>query len=361
MPDTLTKTPDPDAALAQLAERIGEGVFLKDLLQGVYDGFRDLIPYTRIGCALIDRDRKAVVARWARSDAEQLEIYAGYSQPLAGSSLERILETGEPRIINDLEAYLEAHPDSDSTRRIVAEGIRSSFTCPLVAHGLPVGFLFFSSDRKDTYRDTHHDVFRRIARQLSLVVEKSLLYEELFSVNQKLQQAEQKLSSRSALDDLTRLPNRRTLRDMLETEVARAARHRTPVGLVMLDLDRFCEINDTLGHAVGDAVIGAVAEALRGNVRSFECLGRWGGEEFMVILHHTSEKGAIAAAERLRKAVEALAYSNGARRVTVTASVGATAAVPDHPAWCDILVQAAETALHAAKSGGRNRAAFRAT
>jgi diguanylate cyclase (GGDEF)-like protein len=361
MPDKPKTSPDPDAALARLAERIGEGAFLKDLLQGVYDGFRDLIPYTRIGCALIDRDRKTVVARWARSDAERLEIYAGYSQPLAGSSLERILQTGEPRIINDLEAYLAAHPDSDATRRIVAEGIRSSFTCPLVAHGLPVGFLFFSSDRKDTYRDAHHDVFRRIARQLSLVVEKSLLYEELFAVNQKLQQAEQKLAYQSLHDDLTGLPNRRSLRERLETEVARAARHRTTVGLVMLDLDRFHEVNDAFGHAVGDALIGAVAEALRGSVRSFECLGRWGGEEFMLILHDTSEQGVTAAAERLRRAVETLEYSSGGRHVKVTASTGATAAIPDHPAWSDILAHAADTALHAAKSAGRNRTAFRTT
>lgn len=345
--------------LGQLSDRVGEGVFLADILQGVFDSFKGLIPYNRIGCALIDRQQKTVVARWARSDAECLEIFAGYSQPIHGSSLQRILDTGEPRIINDLEAYLAAHPGSESTRRIVAEGIRSSLTCPLIANGLPVGFLFFSSRRKDTYERMHHEVFLRIARQLSLVVEKSLLYEELFHLNQQLVQARQELERNATHDTLTGLLTRRALQSRLDDEVARAARNRSSVGVLMVDIDRLKQLNDTHGQAAGDVALQTVARTLTTELRSFESVGRWDGEEFMAVLDAADEAAANNVAERLRIAVEARGFEYAGKKLPLTISVGASAAVPDHPAWAHILVHAAADALGQAKLSGRNRIAFK--
>ncbi len=95
-----------------------------------------------------------------------------------------MIDSDRPRIINDLEAYLAEHPDSESTRRIVSEGIRSSLTCPLTAMGKPIGFLFFSSTSPNTYRDLHVGLFRQIAGQIALAIEKSRLYQELYNLNQ---------------------------------------------------------------------------------------------------------------------------------------------------------------------------------
>jgi signal transduction histidine kinase len=112
-----------------------------------------------------------------------MEITRGYSARMYCSSLQAILDTGMPRIINDLEEYLAEKPDSESTQRIVREGMRSSLTCPLIALNKPVGFLFFSSMEKGTYRELHGDTFLHIATQLSVIVEKSRLYQELLELS----------------------------------------------------------------------------------------------------------------------------------------------------------------------------------
>lgn len=170
--------------LLAITERINAGLMLEDVLNYMYESFHAIIPYQRIGLALIDETGKNVYARWARSDYEDKSIPVGYQSPLAGSSLRRLIDSGQPRIINDLEAYLAEHPDSESTRRIVSEGIRSSLTCPLVAMNKPIGFIFFSSTSANTYRDLHVGLFRQIAGQIALAIEKSRLYQELYNLNQ---------------------------------------------------------------------------------------------------------------------------------------------------------------------------------
>jgi len=170
--------------LAKITERINAGVLLDEVLNQVYDSFRSVIPYDRIGFSLLDDDGQTVRARWARSESPVMYINKGYAAPLKGSSLQIILATGKPRILNDLEAYLREHPQSDSTSKIVAEGVRSSLTCPLVAMGKPIGFMFFSSARPNTYKDIHTAIFLQIAGQLSVIVEKARLYQQLLELNE---------------------------------------------------------------------------------------------------------------------------------------------------------------------------------
>jgi hypothetical protein len=181
--DTLERRFGEMRALARLTEQVGAGLLLDEVLDQVYDAFRTLIPYDRIGFALLDEDGRSLRAHWARTSYEGISLAKGYAQRLEGSSLEQVLRSGQPRILNDLEAYLAAHPRSDSTRRVVAEGIRSSLTCPLIAMGKPVGVIFFSSLGRDTYRDAHVRLFQQIAGQLAMLVEKGRLYQRLVEVD----------------------------------------------------------------------------------------------------------------------------------------------------------------------------------
>jgi signal transduction histidine kinase len=181
---TLEKRFDEIKKLAEITTHINSGMLLDDVLNYVFGSFRPIIPYDRIGCALIEENGKVVRAYWARSDASDMVITKGYEAPLEGSSLQTIMQTGQPRIINNLETYLLDHPLSDSTQKIVQEGMRSSLTCPLRVFGKSVGFLFFSSMKPNTYAKTHQDIFIQIANQLSTIVEKSRYLQQLLELNE---------------------------------------------------------------------------------------------------------------------------------------------------------------------------------
>lgn len=177
----------------EITARINSGLLLDEILDGVYEDFREFIPYERIGFSLLEDDGRIVRARWARSSLPEIQLHQGYAAPMKGSSLQVILETREPRIINDLVAYLEAKPHSNSTRLIVEEGIRSSLTCPLIANSVPVGFLFFSSVNPNTYDHVHVDTFKAIANQLSVIVEKGRLVSELAEQKESIERKNEEL------------------------------------------------------------------------------------------------------------------------------------------------------------------------
>jgi len=206
------------ARIDQIVQRINAGVTLDEILDRVYEDFRDLIPYNRMGLSLIEDDGQTVRARWAKTDQETIHLQRGYEAPLASSSLNDIVTSKQPRILNDLEDYLRHKPDSESTQLMVAEGIRSSLTCPLLADGNPIGFLFFSSIHPGAYRDAHVETFMHIADHLAISVARGRLVSEL---------AEQKRAIERQNRELQRLSE-------LKTTFLGIAVHdlRSPLGLI---------------------------------------------------------------------------------------------------------------------------------
>src|SRR3954452_17624049 len=156
------------------------------------------------------------------------------------------------------------------------------------------------------------------------------------------------------VDSLTGLANRRSFEDTLRGELARAARFADSVCVVFADLDDFKQVNDRYGHAAGDEVLKAFAGALRKTARESDVAGRWGGEEFALVLPGTDAAGGARLAERARAAIEArqVEMPNG-DLCSVTASFG-VAAFPEYRELDDLLA-AADTALYEAKDAGKNR------
>jgi diguanylate cyclase (GGDEF)-like protein len=159
-------------------------------------------------------------------------------------------------------------------------------------------------------------------------------------------------------DGLTGLLNRKAVLDMLQRESLLAARNRTTTGVIMLDLDHFKRINDTWGHAAGDDVIREAVRRILPAVRSTDWVGRYGGEEFLVVLPKIEPDDIRVCAERIRSAICAVPIDTDGTSLQVTASLGATAAsFPLHTTKDAII--AADLALYDAKHSGRNRVAFR--
>jgi diguanylate cyclase (GGDEF)-like protein len=158
----------------------------------------------------------------------------------------------------------------------------------------------------------------------------------------------------AAVDDLTKLPNRRQFLKSLENEFSRAQRHDRPLTVLMIDADDFKLINDRHGHFAGDEVLRTVADRLRGIVRQTDLLGRLGGEEFAVALTETDMPSALETAERLccEIAVEPFQVAGSRIQVTVSVGVATRRARDDNAAQ---LLRLADKAMYLAKSGGRNR------
>ncbi|WP_460401625.1 GGDEF domain-containing protein [Actinophytocola sediminis] len=166
------------------------------------------------------------------------------------------------------------------------------------------------------------------------------------------------LEEAATTDSKTGLLNATAWRTLATTEFDRTVRDGTSAGVLMLDLDLFKRINDTHGHAAGDQVLAAVATQLAGEMRAYDLLGRFGGEEFVAFCPDVTAEDLISLAERLRQAVEQLAVpiNNPGHTATVhpTISIGA-AHYPESGADLDDVLLAADNALFAAKDGGRNR------
>ncbi len=164
--------------LNQITQRINLGNSLDEVLDLIFERLREFIPCNRIAVALTDESKSALTLFSVRCDGAAA-LPRGYSGRIAGSSLEGLLRTGEPRVLNDLIAYLKAKPESESTRLIVKEGMRSSLTLPLLIEGVPVGVVFFSSRQPDTYRPDHVEFLRNIVGHVSIAVERSRLLDDL--------------------------------------------------------------------------------------------------------------------------------------------------------------------------------------
>lgn len=177
----------------------------------------------------------------------------------------------------------------------------------------------------------------------------------ILDLQDELIRAREALREQATHDNLTCLWNRAGVLDIMERELNRAQREGTPLGLIMADLDHFKRVNDTYGHLAGDAVLLEAARRMLSSVRPYDSIGRYGGEEFLVVLPGCDALDAVNHAERLRACISAEPIQTPQESIPVTLSLGVAAAEETIEADLDSLLRTVDAALYRAKNRGRNR------
>ncbi|MBI5085901.1 MAG: diguanylate cyclase [Acidobacteria bacterium] len=180
----------------------------------------------------------------------------------------------------------------------------------------------------------------------------------IIDLQQELLRVQEALREQATHDALTGLWNRASVLETLERESVRASRERRPLGVAMIDIDHFKQVNDQHGHQAGDAILKAFGARLTETMRPYDFLGRYGGEEFLAVVPGCDAAGLNSHAERMRAVVEAQPFVAGGAEFRVTASFGLSAKHPEEPIESERLLRAADDALYLAKRQGRNRAVY---
>jgi diguanylate cyclase (GGDEF)-like protein len=177
----------------------------------------------------------------------------------------------------------------------------------------------------------------------------------LVELQAELLSAREALREQATKDWLTKVWNRSSILDLLTRELARSEREAGPVGVVLVDLDHFKSVNDTYGHFAGDAVLHEAALRMLAAIRQYDSVGRYGGEEFLILLPGCDEQATCGLAERVRAQIAKDAIAAGETMLNLTASFGATSVVARQGVTAEDLIRKADEAMYRAKRLGRNR------
>ena len=177
----------------------------------------------------------------------------------------------------------------------------------------------------------------------------------ILRLEDKLVAAREEMQYKATHDSLTRLMNRATVDDFLRRELARSQREHSPLGVLLADIDHFKAVNDTYGHAAGDNVIREISSRLVRGVRGYDVVGRYGGEEFLIVLPGCDTTGILERANSLTEAMRKQRFRIAAGMIAVTISIGAACSLDWEPTTPAALIHAADMALYRAKHEGRNR------
>jgi len=194
-----------------------------------------------------------------------------------------------------------------------------------------------------------------VGRCMFLGIFSNSMKQSLYQSGLKLKEAYKRIEELAELDELTGSFNRRSIMRMLDEEIARTSRSRTPCSIALIDLDHFKHVNDTYGHPTGDEVLRTFAITMFANIRNVDRLGRYGGEEFLLVLPDMTSDGAARALDRVRAIVADLDWSAFSPGMRVTLSAGVATLKAGETT--DTFLARADSALYAAKAKGRNRIA----
>jgi len=217
---------------------------------------------------------------------------------------------------------------------------------------IPVIFITGLNSDEDEEKGLSLDSADYITKPFSTMIVKLRVRNQIQIVNQI-----RTIERLSMIDQLTNLPNRRSFDGRLNMEWKQAIREKTPISILMIDVDKFKNVNDNYGHQQGDIVLQTIASTFpRSFRRPGDLAARWGGEEFVILLPNTQSEGAVDVAEKIRADIEnTLITGSGGLTLSITVSIGVNSLIPEQSDSVDAFLSNADKALYAAKDAGRNK------
>ena len=234
------------------------------------------------------------------------------------------------------EILIARQEDSPFLRRLsVIKDFETLIAIPLMSEEKIAGILYIENISR-----VYFENFLILAGQFAIELQKVILYK--------------KVQEMAITDSLTEVSTRRYFLERLREEIRRSMRRKASMSFLMLDLDYFKQKNDKFGHLVGDVILKEIAHILKSNLREIDIIGRYGGEEFSVVLSGIDREGAFQVSERLRSSIEHSVFNAYDEKVSITISIG-VASFPQDGVDENSLIESADRALYKAKEQGRNR------
>jgi len=327
------------SSIGEIGRRITANLNLDATLESIYEAINGLMDAPSLIIALVNEesdmlDYKLLMMQGIRNEPLSVPLdmdsFGGWCVKNASDILIGDVATEYSRYISSIKTM----PSTEAKEN-------SLIFVPLLVGDKVAGILSVQSQKRNAYDKRSVETVKAIGSYIGIAIENS----KLFSQIQKL----------ATIDGLTGLLNRRCLTETINEEYLKAKRYQRSTALIMADIDFFKKVNDTHGHDIGDEVLRCIARAFKEKIRNCDYIGRFGGEEFLILLPETGMQGASKLAERLRVTAEELEIplpSGGFYKVT--ASFGISVVASEDTDY-DTALKRADTALYNSKKNGRNR------
>ncbi|MBN1689728.1 MAG: diguanylate cyclase [Dehalococcoidia bacterium] len=328
--DQLRKREQELSLINQLAAVISSSLNIHDVYDAFADELQEVVEADYTAICLIEENE----IYFAAVSSEVGSAWnTGQKIPLAGTTAEWVFLNKRSFYERDLSQSRRFWTGEDHAKH----GIKSMLYLPLVNKGEVIGVLLVGSKKAAAYSPEQTILLEHLASQIAAPIENS----RLFTKSEEI----------ARIDGITELFNRRHFDERMREEIDRHSRYGDILSILLIDLDNFKKYNDTFGHLAGDRLLVQAAEIIKSSIRSSDQAFRYGGDEFAVILPHSSTMDSFSVAERMR---ERIAEAMAARQLDISVSIG-VASWPGDGTTLDELCYSADMALYYAKRTGQNR------
>jgi diguanylate cyclase (GGDEF)-like protein len=328
------------STISEIGRSVAAAVDVDSVCRILHRYIADLMPAEVFGVALYLPESDELDYRYYMDAGE--EVTLGLHKVDAERTLSGwCIRNGKELVLGDVAAEHGMYTKALTKEGKKKEGeVRSLIYYPVMVKDRPVAVVTVQARAYRQYEPYHVETLKALGAYMGIALENARLFEELRNL--------------AVTDSLTGCMNRRRFMEIIETEIDRSARYAAPFSVIIFDLDRFKDVNDSHGHAAGDAVLKAIVSVSRKRLRNSDFMARYGGEEFVIGLPDTALAGAAALAERLRADLEAgsVRVEDGSD-IVQTASFGVACRADGE--GLDGLLGRADAALYRAKDSGRNK------